>query len=348
MRRGGFIVMSSSAAPITDPDDSMRSAAVRRFVVRYAPQLLLLLLVLVLLVIKPSMLTPTSILNVLVNSSTVVILALGAMWVLIGGGLDLSAGVAVSMCALILGGLVQGGSGLIIAVFAAVMAGLAIGAINGVLVGAVGMPAFIATLATNQAVLGVTLVLGNLTGTVILNDPILAWIGTGSLGPIPVPIVYASVVIVVVAFLLRMTRFGLHTYAIGSNREAAVARGVRVARQNLYIYLFSGVMVALTAILLVARVQIVDPRIASLSTLLDAFAATILGGTSLFGGRGTVFGTVTGAIIIGLLSTSLITLGVGPESVQLMKGAFIVVAVIVDALVRRLERVEVPTAPVRA
>jgi ribose transport system permease protein len=341
-------MIPSAALATSDPGIGVRSATVRRLIIRFAPQLLLALLVLALLAIQPSVLAPISLVNVLVYSSTIVVLALGAMWVLIGGGLDLSAGVGVSMCAMVLGALIQGGSGLWVALSGTLVAGLLLGAVNGTLVGVIGMPPFIATLATNQAVLGVTLVLGGMAGTVILNDPVLAFVGTGSVGPIPLPIIYASIVVLVVWFLARWTSFGLHTYSIGSNREATVARGVHVVRQDLLIYLFSGLMVALTAILLVARVQIVDPRIAGLTTLLDAFAATILGGTSLFGGRGTVGGTVTGALIIGLLSTSLVTLGVGPESVQLMKGAFIVIAVVVDAMVRVLERAEVPSAPVHA
>jgi ribose transport system permease protein len=317
---------------------SERAVLARRIIVRFAPQWLLLLLALVLLAVNPETLAPDSIINVLTYTSTIVVLALGAMWVLISGGLDLSAGVGVAMCSLVLGAMLQGGDPLIVALAGTILAGLALGAINGVLIGVVGMPPFIATLATNQSVLGVSLVLGGAAGTVILQDPVLTFIGTGSVGPVPVPIIYATIVAVLVWFMARWTRFGLHTYSTGSNREATVARGVHIVRQDLLVYLFSGLMIALTAVLLVARVQIVDPKIAGLNTLLDAFAATILGGTSLFGGRGSVVGTVTGAIIIGLLTTSLITLGVGPQYVQLMKGAVIVLAVVVDAVVRRLER----------
>lgn len=326
--RPGFIAVNSSE----------RSANIRRLVVQFAPQLVLALLVVVLFILKPSTLAPGNLVSALVYTSTIVVLALGAMWVLVAGGLDLSAGIGVAVCALVLGALIQGGDPLIVAVAATIAAGLALGLANGVLIGLVGIPAFIATLATMQSLQGVSLVQGGLAGTVILNDPTLAFIGTGSMGPIPVPIIYAAVVALVVWFAARFTRFGLHTYSIGSNREATVARGVHVVRQDLFVYLFSGTMTALTAILLVARVQVVDPHIASLNTLLDAFAATILGGTSLFGGRGSVSGTVTGAIVIGLLTTSLITLGVGPQYVQLVKGATIVIAVVVDAFVRRLER----------
>jgi ribose transport system permease protein len=205
------------------------------------------------------------------------------------------------------------------------------------------MPAFIATLATMVCVQGVTLVLGNV-GTVIIDDPLLNLIGTGKILGVPGPILYAAVIAVVVWLLARFTRFGLRTYSVGSNADASVARGVSLARQYFGIFVFSGVITAATAILLVARIQIVDPKIAGLGLLLDAFAATILGGTSLFGGKGSVAGTVTGAVVISLMTTSLVTLGVSAQNVELLKGLMIVVAVVVDALVRALERREVNAA----
>jgi ribose/xylose/arabinose/galactoside ABC-type transport system permease subunit len=329
---------SNLASTARQPSKASRSRGRLRVVaVRFTPQLLLLFLVIVMLALKPATLSPDNISNVLVNAAPTALLALGAMWVLISGGLDLSAGYGVAMCALVMGGQLQQGSSVPVAVLLALGAGLALGLVNGLLVGVVGMPAFIATLATMVCVQGVTLVLGRI-GTVIVDSTALTTLGTGKVGGIPVMVLYAFAVAVVVWFLSRYTKFGLHTYSVGSNREATVGRGVRVVRQDLLIYLFGGLMTAVTAVLLVSHVQIVDPNIAGIDLLLDAFAATILGGTSLFGGRGSVVGTVTGALIISLITTSLITLGVGAHQVQLLKGAMIVVAVVIDALVRALER----------
>lgn len=307
------------------------------FVVRAAPQLLLLLLVLVLLVVDPGTIAGGNIGNVLVNAAPVAVLGLGAMWVLIGGGLDLSAGFGVAMCALVLAALLDDGVPLGVAVLAGLAAGLLLGLVNGVLVGVVGMPAFIATLATMVAVQGITLVLGSV-GTIIITDPVLDVIGTGSIGPVPAPALYAVGVALVVGFAARLTRFGTYTYGVGSDAAAMTGRGISVARQQVLIFLFGGLLTAATAVLLVARVQIVDPKIAGTSMLLDAFAATILGGTSLFGGRGSVIGTLTGALVISLITTNLVTLGVSAQNVDLLKGAMIVIAVVVDAAVRFLER----------
>jgi ribose transport system permease protein len=315
----------------------------RRLAVRFAPQLLLGLLVVVLLLVQPGMLAPGSIRNVLVNAAPIAVLGLGAMWVLVSGGLDLSAGYGVAMCALILGARLQESASLPVALGWTLAAAVLLGLVNGALVGVLGMPAFIATLATMVSVQGVTLVLGQV-GTVIVGDPALSAVGTGSLLGIPAPVLYALAVALLVGAAARGTRFGLHTYALGSNREASAARGVPLVRQYLLVYVFGALLTAATAVLLAARVQIITPNIAGIDLLLDAFAATILGGTSLFGGRGTVAGTVTGAVIISLITTSLVTLGVGAQSVQLLKGVMIVVAVVVDAFVRAMERREVTAA----
>lgn len=319
---------TSSTTRRTDP---------RLLIARLAPQLLLAFLVVALAVVQPSVLSPDNLTNVLINTVPIALLALGAMWVLIGGGLDLSAGYGVAMSAMVCGAQLQSGASMPVAVASAVAAGLALGLVNGLLVGIVGMPAFIATLATMVSVQGITLVLGGV-GTVIVTDQALGYIGTGGIGPIPVLVILLVAVAAVVYYMSRFTRFGLHTYAIGSGRDASRARGIKVVRLDLMIYLFAGLMTALTAVVLVARVQIVDPRIAGLDLLLDAFAATILGGTSLFGGRGSVVGTLTGAVFIGLMTTSMVSLGVGPQNVQLLKGVLIVTAVVVDAAVRALEQ----------
>lgn len=330
--------MNDTRSPATDSASSVATRArARTLTARYAPQLLLVIAIIAFLIIKPSTLSGSNILDILVDAAPIAVLGLGAMWVLIGGGLDLSAGYGVAMCALVLATALQHGHSLPLAIGEALGAGIALGLVNGLLVGVIGMPAFIATLATMVGVEGITLVLGNI-GTVIIDNGVLTTLGIQSVVGVPIPIIYAAGFALIVWLLSRFTRFGLRTYSIGSNRTATAARGVPIVRQTLLIYVFGGIMTAATAVLLVAHVQVVDPNIAGIDLLLDAFAATILGGTSLFGGRGSVVGTITGAAIISLITTGLVTLGVGPQDVDLLKGVMIVVAVIVDALVRALER----------
>ena len=310
---------------------------VRALTVKFAPLLLLVLLLVIVASISPAVLSPGNLVNVLVNAVPILVLALGAMWVLVSGGLDLSAGFGVAMCALVVGGGLQQGQPLVLSLLWGLLAGVALGAINGVLIAVFAMPPFIATLATMAGVQGIVLLLGK-QGTVIVGDDFLVGLGSGRPLGVPLLVIAAVAIALVVAGLARWSRFGLYTYGIGSNSQAMIARGVPVIRQTLLVYIFAGLLVGLTAILLVAKVQIVDTNIANTNLLLDAFAATIIGGTSLFGGKGTVIGTITGAVIISLISTSLVVIGVSAQNIDFFKGATIVLAVIIDAGIRFLEK----------
>jgi ribose transport system permease protein len=216
--------------------------------------------------------------------------------------------------------------------------GLGLGLVNGLLVGVVRIPAFIATLATFTAVQGVTLMKAK-SGTLIVSDPTLLRIGTGSVAGIPFPIVIAAGVALVMAVLLRMTRFGLRTYALGSGEpDAARLSGVPVARHLVMVYLLAGLLTTITGVLLAARSGVVAPNIGGVSLLLDAIAATVLGGTSIFGGRGTVWGTLVGAVIIALITNALRSSGVDASSLDLWRGGIIGLALVVDAGIQLLRR----------
>lgn len=310
---------------------------VRYFVVKFAPLILLIILLIILASINPATVSARSLTNVLINAAPIAVLALAAMWVLVSGGLDLSAGFAVAMSALVMAGFIQSGLPIPLAFLLGMAAGVALGVVNGLLVGTLSIPPFIATLATMAAVQGVVLLLGR-QGTVIVRDPLVSFIGHGRIAGIPVLVLIALAVAVIVMVIKHYTVFGVRTYGMGSDRHSVIARGVPVVRQTVMVYAFAGILVGICAIMLVARVQNVATNIATLSLLLDAFAATIIGGTSLFGGRGTVTGTLIGALIISFISTSLVVMGVGASTVDFFKGLTIVVAIIVDAGLRFLEK----------
>jgi ribose/xylose/arabinose/galactoside ABC-type transport system permease subunit len=322
---------------VASGDTAAWADKVRRFVVRFTPELLLLLMVIVLAIANPATVRLQNLSDIIINAAPIAVLALAAMWVLVSGGLDLSAGYGVAMCALLVGGAIEVGQPLPVALLLGVAGGAALGLVNGLLVGLVGMPPFIATLATMAAVQGIVLLLGG-QGTVIISDPVIATIGSGRLFGVPWLVIIALLAAGVVYLIAQFTSFGVHTYGLGSNRTSMTARGVPVIWRTVQVYVFSGVLVAITAILLVAKVQIVDTSIASTTTLMDAFAATIIGGTSLFGGRGTVRGTLVGALLISFISTSLVVLGISPNLIQFFKGLIIVAAVVIDALIRLAEK----------
>ena len=322
--------------------------SVERLILASAPLLLLLIILAVVAVVEPRVVHLSNLKEVVIQASPIAILALGAMVVLLTGGIDLSAGFGVAMVAVAMVGSMGIDGNLTHGLLIALCFGLALGLVNGLLVGVLRIPAFIATLATFTAVQGVTLTRAK-SGTLIVSDPTLLRIGTGSVAGIPFPIVIAAGVALIMAVLLRMTRFGVRTYALGSgDPDAARLSGVPVARHLVLVYVVAGLLTTVTAVLLAGRTGIVAPNIGGVSLLLDAIAATVLGGTSIFGGRGTVWGTLIGAVIIALITNALRVAGADASSLDLWRGGIIGLALVVDAgiqlLRRRLEDREVSLA----
>jgi len=330
----------------------MRGRATRtsaeRLILASAPLALLLVVLAVVAVVEPRVVHLSNLKEVVIQASPIAILALGALVVLLTGGIDLSAGFGVAMVAVAMVGSMGIDGNLTHGLLIALCFGLALGLVNGLLVGVLRIPAFIATLATFTAVQGVTLTRAK-SGTLIVSDPTLLRIGTGSVAGIPFPIVIAAGVALIMAILLRMTRFGVRTYALGSGEpDAARLSGVPVARHLVLVYVVAGLLTTVTAVLLAGRTGIVAPNIGGVSLLLDAIAATVLGGTSIFGGRGTVWGTLIGAVIIALITNALRVAGADASSLDLWRGGIIGLALVVDAglqlLRRRLEDREVSLA----
>ena len=303
-----------------------------------APLVLLAIILAVVAVLEPRVVELSNLKQVVIQASPIAILALGAMVVLLTGGIDLSAGFGVAMVAVAMVGSMGIEGDLAHGLLVALCFGLALGLVNGVLVGVLRIPAFIATLATFTAVQGVTLTKAK-SGTLIVSDPTLLRLGTGELVGIPFPIVIAAGVVLIMAILLRMTRFGVRTYALGSGGpEVARLSGVPVARHLVLVYVVAGLLTTVTAVLLAGRTGIVAPNIGGVSLLLDAIAAAVLGGTSIFGGRGTVWGTLVGAVIIALITNALRVSGADASSIDLWRGGIIGLALVIDAGLQRLRR----------
>jgi ribose transport system permease protein len=271
--------------------------------------------------------------DVITQATPIAMLALGAMVVLVSGGIDLSAGFGVSLCAVIAGRMLGIEGSLGPALLVVVGAGALLGLVNGLMVGLLGIPPFVATLGSMIVLQGITL-LAATGGVLIISNQFLTAIGTEDIGPVPGSVVVTGVVAAIAALLIRRTRFGIRTFGIGSNLEAAQLSGVPVARQQVLVYVFSGIITALTALLVAGRASIVTANIGGLPLLLDAIAASVLGGTSIFGGRGTVSGTLVGALIISLVTNILRVIGVDASSLDFFRGAIILLALVADSGIR--------------
>ena len=300
---------------------------------RYGTVLGLVFLSAVLWALTPHFLTVSNLLNIAQQTSINAIVAAGMTFVIISGGIDLSVGSIVALSGVALGTFLQAGQPGIVAVIGAVAVGIASGLVNGLLVSFGRLPPFIATLGMMSVARGSALVLTE-------GRPIsgfgegFRWVATGSLGPIPAPVIITLLVYAIAHVVITRTTFGRYVYAIGGNEEATRLSGVAVRFHKTAIYAVSGLMSAVAAVVLTARLNSAQP-IAGMMYELDAIAATVIGGTSLMGGEGSLFGTLVGALIMGVLRNGLNLLGVSSFLQQIVIGGVIVGAVLVDTLLKR-------------
>jgi ribose transport system permease protein len=216
---------------------------------------------------------------------------------------------------------------------AALLAGLVVGAINGLLIIKGGIPPFVATLAMMAVGRGLTLVYTQGRPIAGIEKSFIFW-GTGRLLSVPVPVLLLAVITLVAYAVLRHTRFGLHVYATGGNEETTRLAGILPDRIKLVVYVISGLTAAQGGVLLTARLWSAQPNAAT-GWELDAIAAPVLGGVSLFGGVGSIGGTVVGAFIIGVLSNGLNLLGIQSYYQQVIKGIVFILAVMLDLFTKQ-------------
>jgi ribose transport system permease protein len=289
------------------------------------------LLCIVLSILSDSFLTVNNWMNVLRQVSINALIAFGMTFVILTGGIDLSVGSVLALSSAITAGMMASGMNGFTAIIIGLLAGFFMGAINGIVITKGRVAPFIATLATMTMFRGLTLVYTDgrpITGFAS-DDILFQMVGRGYFLGIPVPVVFMIVVYVALYFVLKKTTFGRHTYAIGGNEEASRLSGIRVDRLKIWIYSLTGGLSALAGIILTSRLNSAQPT-AGTAYELDAIAAVVLGGTSLSGGRGWIFGTLVGALIIGVLNNGLNLLNVSSFYQQVIKGLVILLAVLLD------------------
>jgi len=217
-------------------------------------------------------------------------------------------------------------------VLGAIIAGLLVGGlmgwVNGYAVTKFKVPSFVATLAMLTMARGFTMLWTEGHPITGLGDT-LGFLGTGWFLGIPMPVWISGIVVLLAIFLTRKTRFGRYIYAIGGNESAARLSGIPINKVKTWVYVLAGMLAAIGGILVTARLDSAQPN-AGMSYELDAIAAVVIGGTSLAGGRGTIIGTVLGAMIIGVLNNGLVLLNVSPFWQQVIKGMVILLAVVID------------------
>jgi ribose transport system permease protein len=292
----------------------------------------LALLVTLLTVLSPHFLTVSNLSNVLEQTSINAVIAVGMTFVILSGGIDLSVGSLVALSGVALAGALRAGVPLPVALLAGLATGAAAGLANGLLITRGKLPPFIATLGMMSVARGLTLFVTD-------GRPISGFeagfrsLATGRVLGVPASVLLAAALYLAAHLVLTRTRFGLYVYAIGGNEEATRLSGVGVRFHKTMVYVLAGLMSAVASVILTARLNSAQP-IAGMMYELDAIAATVIGGTSLLGGSGTIGGTLIGALIMGVLRNGLNLLGISSFLQQVVIGLVIIAAVLVDSALK--------------
>lgn len=315
---------------------------------RVAPLVFLLILVVIFASLQPRFLSPLNLFNILRQVSIYGIIAVGMTFVIITRGIDLSVGSLVALSGIVAavvakGGIegrfmlsADGGFSWPIAALAAMAVGTLAGLLQGATVAKLAVPAFVVTLGGMTVFRGLTLAVGN-GGPVSGFDEFFGWWGRGMIGPVPVPVIVFAVVALIAHFVLTQTRFGRSVYAVGSNPDAARLSGINTSRVTILVYAMVGFCSGLGGFVLAARLNSAE-AVAGTGYELTAIAAVVIGGTSLYGGTGSVIGTVIGALLTGVLLNGLVILNVSPYTQQILVGLIIVAAVAFDSFIKRQSR----------
>lgn len=280
----------------------------KEFLIKYKSLVGLLVLITIVTILSPSFLSTKNIFNILRQTSVNGIIAAGMTFVILTGGIDLSVGSILAISGAVCASLLASGQNIIIAVLAALIIGAMVGFLNGFIITKGKLQPFIATLATMTILRGLTLVYTD-GKPITLGSGDLAikfgQIGGGKIFGTPTPALIMILVFAICAFVLKNTQMGRYTYALGSNEEATKLSGLNTDKIKIAVYTISGILASVAGIIITSRLFSAQPT-AGDGYELDAIAAVVLGGTSLTGGRGKITGTIIGALIIGVLSLSLI------------------------------------------
>jgi ribose transport system permease protein len=316
---------------------------VQRFF-RQRPEILSIYLILVVIAVvgaifAPDFLKAQNLLNILLQSVALGLVAIGQTFVILGGGIDLSVGATISMVAVYASGLMAGSPALGVAIpvlLLTICMALAVGLVNSLLVSRLRIAPFIATMAAGSLVQGLVLMYTKRPKGRI--SPWWSYFANGNVGPIPFAVLFLILAIVAAHFILTRTVLGRYIYATGGNERSARLSGIQTGRVVLFTYLFSSFMAALSALFLISRMGVGDPQVGGLNYDLydlNSIAAVLVGGTALTGGVGSVIGTIAGFLIVSLLNNIFNLVGVNTFYQWIIRGLIILGAVALYRMQRK-------------
>ena len=280
----------------------------------------------------PGFFAERNLINILQQSSINACLALGMTLVIISGGIDLSVGPTAAIAAVISASLLVAGVPVPLAIAAGLGIGMVCGFVNGILVAYVGLQPFIVTLGTLSTYRAIALIYTGGNPVLGLPPEFRALFNSAVMG-VPAPVLIVGVVTLIAWIALQKTPFGEYLLAVGGNEEAAYIAGVPIARTKIAVYVISGLLAALASLILIGRLGAAEPILGNLWEL-DAIAAAAIGGASLMGGKGSIVGTILGAIILGAMRNGLTLMNVQSFYQLLATGLIILAAMMIDRVTR--------------
>jgi inositol transport system permease protein len=290
----------------------------------------LALLIILMSFLTDKFLTPVNLVNVVRQISFIALIAIGVTSILITTGIDLSSGSVVGLTSVVVASAAHPGQyPLIVTILIGLSVGLAVGLVNGLLIAYAKLPPFIATLGSFTTVRGLALLYSNGRPVNDLKDEFV-YFGAGRFLGIPVPIIVLILVAVITHIILTSTRLGRHIFAIGGNEQAAIIGGINVKLVKLFVYAYASTLAALSGSLLTGRIASGQSAL-GVGYELDAIASAVIGGISLSGGVGSIVGTLSGALVIGVINNGMDLLNVSMYWQQIAKGLIIILAVFLDS-----------------
>lgn len=294
---------------------------------KYSIFFVLLAMIIICSILNKNFLSTNNVTNIMKQLSVGTILAYGEMLLIISGMLDLSSGAVLALSGVLSVSCYKSTGSLALAFLLAVLVGVVCNMINALMVTHFNAPAFIATLAMQTVARGIALLFTK--GQNILQLDKYVVFGQGTIGPVPVSIIFMVIITIAIWYILKHTRFGRSLYAIGGNEEAAVASGINVKKNKYIIFIINGILVGIAGVLFMSRVNAGLPN-GAVGYEMEGLTAAVVGGTSFSGGVGTTMGTLAGAFIIGCLNNIMNLTGVDSYVQQIVKGVIIAFAVIWD------------------
>ena len=313
----------AEATPLRAASARLRATDPRQYVVYVA--FLLILGFFALTLRDDGFLTQQNLLNIVRQTTPITVMAVGLVFVLSAGEIDLSLGSVVALSSLC-AALALRDHGLVLGVLAGLGVGFGVGLVNGVFTTLLRLPSFLVTLATMGLVAGIARWSTDLQSVAIENETFTNWFGSGDLGTVPGLALWALAAVAAGHFVYRHQRFGAHVVATGDNAGAARQSGIRVARVKLAVLVISGTLAGLAGLLYAGRIQSATYTLGE-SDLLTVIAAVVIGGTRLFGGGGSVVGALIGSLLMGMLNNGLILWGLSASGQMIAQGILLLVAI---------------------